>query len=197
MTAATDRNSLPDHVALPATSAQINYAKSLGIFVTGTETLPEMSEKISTALDPRRSIVADDECLAYATAFGVGRAKDHTRDSVLWRITQSVAVSGREFDLARWYMFRVYHSASGSWTDLSLELTLDGPLARMADEFLLDRKSVDAALREVKRSNLDCFSATRPLDEHGAHRVASTRTSAYKHAIELLTSHGYIRESAT
>lgn len=176
-----------------ATSAQINYAKFLGIQITGTETVFEMSEKISSVLDPSHTIIANENCVSYAHAFGVGRSVGCTRDEVLWRITRSVAVNGRGFDLARWYIFRVYHSLSDAWSDKSLTLTLDGHLAEMADNILQDRQCMNGIMREAKRCNFDRFSATRPLDEHGAHRVATTRTIAYKHVSEILRAFGYTK----
>ena len=178
--------------ARPATDKQIRLAHALEIEVTGTETVEEMSLKITLHFDPEYARLTDDQCLADAQHFKVFGTPKSRRDEILWGITRAVSAPGRELDMARWYVYRVYRSQRQAWTRKALELSLDGDLRQMAELLLQDRLSRESMLREVQRSNLDKFLATRPLEEYGAHRVASTRTSAFKYARQLLAGQGYI-----
>lgn len=151
-----------------------------------------MSEKIGNALDPDRSITADEDCLSWATHFGISRAQGQTRDAVLWMITKSVSVPGRHHDLARWYLFRLATDLQSQQSRTAPPLALEGALADMADQLAADRKAMDSLEREARRSNFDRFEPARAIGD-GEHRIASTRTYCYLAASNILRSMGFIR----
>lgn len=166
-----------------ATEGQLRYAANLGEHVRGDETRGEITMKIERGevAQGYRARRAPPEVCQSARHFGMHVLAGMAPAAVMRAIGESLLVQGREFDLARWYVFRVCRHrrvyAGGAVATPDHWLVL-----QVAQEACFTSAAMASIRNEVARSGLLGFSSTRDAN----HLNGSTSATAYRFVLRAI-----------
>lgn len=169
----------------PATDRQLRYAANLGQPIRGDESRAEISMKIEIGEKEQgyREAAPTADALESARYFGIRVLQGRTTAEIMGAICNSLLALGREFDLARWYVFRVCkHRRAWAWGPVN---SPDHWLVlQIAQEVMANTALFQSVRDEAGRSALVAFSSTR--DDAGLN--GSSNTSAYRFVLEQIAS---------
>lgn len=172
-----------EQLATPATERQLRYAANLGQAVRGDENRAEIAMKIELGERDRgyREAAPDADAVESARYFGHRVLQGQTTGEIMQTICHSLLVPGREFDLARWYVFRICkQQRAWAWGRVSSPdhwLVLE-----IAQEVVANPAILRSVQDEAKRSALAAFSSVR--DDAGLN--GSSNTAAYRFALDRI-----------
>lgn len=167
----------------PATERQLRYAANLGEDVRGNETRAEITMKIERGecAQGYRAKKMSADVLDSAAYFGMHVLSGMTPVDVMRSVAESLLIAGREFDLARWYVFRickhrkVYAAGAVARPDHWL-------VHQVAQEVCFSVEAMNSVRNEASRCGLVEFSSTR--DEHNLN--GSTSATAYRFVLKAI-----------
>lgn len=172
-----------DLLGTPATERQLRYAANLGQPIRGDESRAEISMKIEIGeiFQGYREARPTADALESARYFGIRVLQGRSTAEIMATICNSLLASGREFDLARWYVFRVCkHRRTWGWGPVN---SPDHWLVlQIAQEVMANTGIFQSVRDEAGRSALVAFSST--LDDAGLN--ASSNTAAYRFVLEQI-----------
>lgn len=172
-----------EHLETPATSGQLRYAANLGQPVRGDESQAEISMKIELGERAQgyRESEPTDDALRSARLFGVYVMSGQTTADIMRVICNSLLARGREFDLARWYVYRVCkHKSAWAWGKVNSKnhwLVL-----QIAQEIVATPNVFRSVQEEAHNSGLVAFSSAR--DDAGLN--GSSNAPAYRFVLQRI-----------
>lgn len=168
----------------PATEEQLKYAKALGIDI------PEQATKdvLSCLIGMKKSHdePATQRYRAFAAIFRIEIPDIIGKRMLFDAIRCELGARGREDDLLRWFIFRVYTSMAGDSPDALIKHP-NHQIIRNVASLLIDNKQVLKSIRGYESgSDLIWFGEWAPDGRRGG----SNRTIAYKTVKSLLLEAG-------
>lgn len=172
------------------TERQIEYAKSLGIYITYDMTRAELSDLISIKVDNDKP--ATDRHKGFADFFGVPFTKYVGKKVLYTKIAEYLAVKGRERDYSIWFVFRVYRSLVKGVDQVLIE-SPNHPIIIEAAEKVMEQTGFLTSLKRYYDQNFLWFGDfTAPNGD--VYSGASKNTNAYKLAIAELKAYPEIQQ---
>ncbi|NLC60245.1 MAG: hypothetical protein GX761_03045 [Gammaproteobacteria bacterium] len=172
-----------EQLATPATERQLRYAANLGQPVRGDESRAEIGMKIELGEREQgyREAAPAADAVESARYFGHRVLSGSTTGDIMGAICRSLLVPGREFDLARWYVFRVCKQRrvwAWGWVN-SPDHWL---VLQIAQEIVASPATLRSVQAEASCSGLVAFSTVR--DDAGLN--GSSNAAAYRFVIEQI-----------
>lgn len=172
------------------TSNQINYARSLGIYIPFGITFDELSDLISNIENNDK--LASDRHKAFADFYGIKYTKNVGKKQLFNQIKYEVFSNNKEEDMASWFIFRVYRSLVLGVENVSITSPNNSKIKEITETLLKDPKFLNSLKRYVN-SDLRYFGEF--TDSRGiTHYGASKNTNSYKLALNELKKYKEIQE---
>lgn len=157
------------------TDNQINYARSLGIYIPFGITCNELSDLISNVENNDK--LATDRHKTFADLYGVQYTKNVGKKSLFKRIQYEIFSNKKENYMATWFIFRVYRSLVRGQEDVSIHSPDNNTIKEVAVTLLENPKFLNS-LKRYSDSDLRYFGEF--IDSQGGiHYGASKTTNAY------------------
>lgn len=171
---------LPDD---PATENQISFLFSLGHLNTNGLTKQEASSVIDNILQKRQT--ADRNVFMLATTNRTETTRFDSKNTVYWKIFQH-QISKSDYDLACWYVFRVYRSCINKSNPEGI-YEIYHPIFKEIAHSILSQPSLVASLKRSASASKNGFRWFGSFTTNG-HEIQgeSTRTQLYIHTISEL-----------
>lgn len=158
------------------TDNQINYARSLGIYIPFGITFNELSDLISNVENNDK--LATDRHKSFADFYGVRYTKNVGKKSLFNKIQYEIFSNNHENYMASWFIFRVYRSLVRGQENVSI-LSPDNETIKEVSAILFENSKFLNSLKRYSDSDLRYFGEF--TDRQGVtHFGASKTTNAYK-----------------
>lgn len=172
------------------TDNQINYARSLGIYIPFGITFNELSDLISNVENNDK--FATDRHKSFAEFYGVQYTKNVGKKSLFNRIQYEIFSNNQENYMASWFVFRVYRSLVRGQEDVSI-ISPDNEIIKDVAVTLLEKSKFLNSLKRYSDSDLRYFGEF--TDRQGVtHFGASKTTNAYKLASDELKKYPNVQQ---
>lgn len=172
------------------TDNQINYARSLDIYIPFGITFNELSDLISNVENNDK--LATERHKAFADFYGIQYTKNVGKKSLFNKIQSEIFSNAQKDHMASWFIFRVYRSLVRGQEDVSI-LSPDNDTIREITGTLLENPKFFNSLKRYSDSDLRYFGEF--TDHQGfTHYGASKTTNAYMLASDELKKYPHVQE---
>lgn len=172
------------------TDNQINYARSLGIYVPFGITFDELSDLISNIENNDKS--ASDRHKTFADFYNIKYSKNVGKKMLFERIQYEIFSNNLEQQMASWFVFRVYRSLVRGQENVSISMPSDRIIEEITNT-LLNEPKFKTSLKRYADQDLRFFgefTASNGITYFGA----SKTTNSYKLASAELKKHIQIQK---
>jgi len=158
------------------TDNQINYARSLGIYVPFGITFEELSDLISNIENNDKP--ASDRHKAFADFYNIKYSKNVGKKMLFERIQYEIFSNNIEQQMASWFVFRVYRSLVRGQENVSISMPNDRIIEEITNT-LLNEPKFKTSLKRYADQDLRFFGEFT-TSNGTTYFGASKTTNAYK-----------------